>query len=653
MNEPLESYGLDSVMIVSMNRLLKPIFGQLSKTLFYEFDTLNALGEYLAAHYGDACQKWSGLKLTPEQSSTPAPAQKTQLQAQSAQSAQPASHQSQEPIAIIGLAGRYPGAQDIQAYWQNLKAGKDCITDIPPKRWSLDNFYEPVIDKAIAEGKSYLQCGGFIDGFADFDPIFFGISGRETHNMDPQERLFLTCSWQVLEDAGYTKASLQRKHQGRVGVFVGITKTGFNLYAPTLWAQGQGHVPRTSFSSVANRVSYLMNFSGPSLPIDTMCSSSLTAIHEACQHLKRNECEVAIAGGVNLYLHPSNYTELCSQRMLSPEGKCRSFGEGGNGFVPGEGVGAVLLKPCSQAKRDGDHIYALIKGSAINHGGKTSGYTVPSPNAQAQVIVEALTNAQVDPRTVSYIEAHGTGTQLGDPIEISGLTKAFEQKSDDPNISNDSQYGYCSIGSVKSNIGHLEAAAGIAGVSKIVLQMMHKQLVPSLHVQTINPNIDFEHTPFVVQRQLSTWQNPTLSVSGKRQQFPLTAGLSSFGAGGSNAHIILQQYQNNQSQTLDAHYPLIVLLSAKTVTELKTQAQNLRRHLERFATSYWDEQQLQRLCYTLQVGREAMPVRAITQVSDIDTLLARLEQLQTSNDETQASDWTLTPANQNQESLTI
>jgi acyl transferase domain-containing protein len=275
--------------------------------------------------------------------------------------------------------------------------------------------------------------------------------------------------WEALEDSGYTREQLASKYDGKVGVFAGITKTGFDLYGPELWRQGEPLFPVTSFGSVANRISYIMGLNGPSMPIDTMCSSSLTAIHEACEHIRKGECHMAFSGGVNLYLHPSSYVMLCSQHMLSKDGLCKSFGLGGNGFVPGEGVEVIQLKALSKAVEDGDHIYGVIRGTSINHGGKTNGYTVPNPIAQGKLIRSALEKAQINARTVSYIEAHGTGTELGDPIEIKGLTNAFEKDTKDT--------GYCAIGSVKSNVGHLEAAAGIAGVIKVLLQMKHKKLV--------------------------------------------------------------------------------------------------------------------------------------------------------------------------------
>ena len=619
-DEPLGNYGLDSIMIVSLNQLLAPIFGELSKTLMYEYETLAALGEYLLEDYAAECARWIGLD---EASPSAVAAPRTERRRVKRKRLKAAV----DDIAIIGLAGRYPGANNIDAYWERLKAGDDCISEIPDDRWAMEGFFEPDMEQAVAQGKSYSKWGGFIEGHADFDPLFFGISPREAQNVDPQERLFLTCCWQVIEDAGYTRQTLQSKHEGNVGVFAGITKTGYSLYGPALWDQHQEDFPYTSFSSVANRVSYLLNLTGPSMPIDTMCSASLTAIHEACEYLKREDCELAIAGGVNLYLHRSNYIALCGNRMLSIDGQCKSFGAGGNGFVPGEGVGAVLLKPLSKAEADGDHIYGLVKGSALNHGGKTSGYTVPSPNAQAQLIGRVLEKARVDARMISYIEAHGTGTELGDPIEITGLTKAFKAHSEA------GATGYCAIGSVKSNIGHLEAAAGIAGVSKILLQMKHQQLVPSLHAQTLNPNIDFAKTPFVVQHELAPWDKPQLEIDGESKTCPRMAGISSFGAGGSNAHLILQEYEAPQKQGLMdlGGQPALLVLSAKTPEQLIEQAKKLLDHAR---LHVFDDADILRLCYTLQAGREAMEERAATTINTPEQLREKLAALAQSTGET-------------------
>ena len=343
----------------------------------------------------------------------------------------------------------------------------------------------------------------------EFDPLFFRISPREAQLMDPQERLFLQTSYQALEDAGYDRSTIARDYGGSVGVFVGV------MYGEYQLLNGL-----SSYGSIANRVSYFLDFNGPSMAVDTMCSSSLTAMHLAVQSIQRGECRLAIAGGVNVSIHPAKYLTQAQLTMLSSDGRCRSFGKGGDGMTPGEGVGAALLKRLPDAIADRDHIYGVIKGTSINHGGKTNGYTVPNPGAQAQLVARALNEARINPRTVSYVEAHGTGTSLGDPIEVSGLTKAFRQNR----AGEQKQEQYCALGSVKSNIGHLESAAGIAGVTKVLLQMQHRTLVPSLHTEMLNPQIDFESTPFTVQRGASEWHRPVIEIDGVRKEYPRIAG---------------------------------------------------------------------------------------------------------------------------------
>ncbi|MGN9166787.1 SDR family NAD(P)-dependent oxidoreductase [Paenibacillus polymyxa] len=632
--EPLERYGIDSIMITQLNAKLAESFGELSKTLFYEYQTLRALAEYLVSEYAPECMQWVGMSLDKEQvEETAATARYAEEEStpvaetvatKSSRSyvkpvrscAEPGAEETREPIAIIGMAGKYPGSRDMNEYWENLKAGKDCVSEIPQERWKLEGFFHPDKEEAASHGKSYSKWGGFIEGFAEFDPLFFNIAPREALSMDPQERLFIEACWEAMEDAGYTREQLAVRHNSRVGVFAGITKTGFDLYGLDLWRKGAQIFPHTSFSSVANRISYLFNLQGPSMPVDTMCSSSLTAIHEACEHLYRGECELAMAGGVNLYLHPLSYVGLCANQMLSVDGQCKSFGKGGNGFVPGEGVGVVLLKPLSKAIADGDPIHAVIRGTSINHGGKTNGYTVPNPTAQGELIRSALERAGVHARTISYIEAHGTGTELGDPIEVTGLTQAFRKDTADK--------GFCAVGSVKSNIGHLEAAAGIAGIGKIVLQMKNRTLVPSLHAQELNPNIPFEQTPFVVQQELEEWKRPVVELDGETREYPRMAGISSFGAGGANAHVIIEEYVPEEQGPIcvTAHNPVIIVLSAKNEERLK---QQVKRLLSVIKKGEIKDSNLADAAYTLQVGREAMEERLAVIAESMPALVEKLE----------------------------
>ncbi|MEY4483621.1 MAG: hypothetical protein RL693_1073, partial [Verrucomicrobiota bacterium] len=613
--EPLERYGIDSIAITELNRRLESIFGEISKTLFFEHQTLGELSDYFVSQYPEACMKWVGANDAPKIAHGPQalPVADSLVEHRERVTTPQIEDAHQEPIAIIGLCGHYPQAETLDEFAQNLKAGKDCVTEIPPVRWPLEGFFHAHLEEAVAQRKSFGKWGGFLESFAEFDPLFFKISPREALGMDPQERLFLQAAWEVLEDAGYTRQVLEKRFGSNVGVFAGITKTGYNLHVSEMKRQGKLVYPHTSFSSVANRVSYFLNLRGPSMPIDTMCSSSLTAVHEACERLRRGDCVMAIAGGVNLYLHPDNYVELTALKMLSKDGKCRSFGKGGDGFVPGEGVGVVLLKPLSKALEDGDRIHAVIRGSHVNHGGKTNGYTIPNPNAQGSLIRETLNKAGVHARTVSYIEAHGTGTALGDPIEVTGLTQAFEKDTTDK--------GFCALGSAKSNLGHLEAAAGIAGLTKIILQMKHGCLFPSLHATELNPNIDFAKTPFMVQQKLTEWERPKVTLEGVTREYPRLAGLSSFGAGGANAHVILEEYIEPISNVVpQLKGPYLIPVSARNPERLMAYAKTLLSYVHHEL----EESLLANFAYTLQVGRETMDERLGMIVQSKAELIAQL-----------------------------
>ncbi|PWK14994.1 SDR family NAD(P)-dependent oxidoreductase [Tumebacillus permanentifrigoris] len=629
----LEDYGIDSVMIMQLTDELETVFGSLSKTLFFEYQSIQELTQYFLQSHPEQMKELLDLKDKPRAAAAPAqvtavaepkPAKgrargrKRSRFATASTASEPKAATSQD-IAIIGLSGRYPGAENLKQFWENLKAGKNSITEIPEDRWNHRLYYD---ERKNTVGKTYGKWGGFVDGVDQFDPLFFNISPREAEMMDPQERLFLQSAYEAIEDAGYTREGLNgvRDHDltGNVGVFVGVMYEEYHLYV----AQGKGQEQPFAIgghpASIANRVSYFFNFHGPSLALDTMCSSSLTAIHLACQSLLKKESEVAIAGGVNVSVHPNKYLELAQGSFLSSKGLCESFGAGGDGYVPGEGVGAVLLKPLAKAIADGDHIYGIVKGTAINHGGKTNGYTVPNPIAQAAVIGKALEAAGVHPRTMSYLEAHGTGTSLGDPIEIAGLSRSFKAYTTDNQ--------YCAIGSVKSNIGHCESAAGMSGLTKVLLQMKHGQLVPSLHSQILNPNIDFSQTPFVVQQELAEWKRPIIELDGQTREYPRIAGLSSFGAGGANAHVVIEEYiptaeASDSTLTITPQNPAVIILSAKTEERLQEQVKQL---LTAIREESYSDALLADLAYTLQVGREQMDERLGLIVESVAELEAKL-----------------------------
>src|SRR5581483_10740362 len=360
--------------------------------------------------------------------------------------------------------------------------------------------------------------------------------------------------------------------------------------------------------------SYLLNLHGPSEPIETACSSSLVAIHRALQVLHSGQCDMAIVGGVNTLVSPGVHISFSKAGMLCEDGRCKTFSAKANGYVRGEGVGMLMLKPLSAAERDGDHIYALIRGSAENHGGRTNSLTAPNPRAQADLIKAALTQAGVAPSTVSYIEAHGTGTPLGDPIEVQGLQTAFKELAQDGLPTQ-----YCALGSIKTNIGHLELAAGVAGVIKVLLQMKHRTLVKSLHCDEINPYIQLECSPFYIAQEQRPWD--ALKDDNGRE-LPRRAGVSSFGFGGVNAHVILEEYVTPPRPEAMPQPPVIVVLSAKDEERLKEQAAQL---LHAIKCEGFAQADLGSMAYTLQVGREAMGVRLACLVNTIEELKTKLE----------------------------
>jgi acyl transferase domain-containing protein/acyl carrier protein len=618
--------GLDSTHLLQLVKELENKLGeQLYPTLLFEYTTIKELTAYLEKNYAD---KYVGQHV--EHSVTPntypqteavesistvlKPVTKAALSTTPSFFPKPTQAIQGQEIAIIGISGRYPQAENLAVFWDNLKAGKDCIVEIPENRWDYRQYYDPDRNK---EGSTCSKWGGFIEDIDKFDALFFNISGREAEILDPQERVFLETVWQTLEDASYTRAHLASE---TVGVFVGIMWGHYQLFGAEESLKGHVIAPNSFYASVANRVSYFFNFTGPSLALDTICSSSLTSIHLACESILRGESTLAIAGGVNFTIHPSKYILLSQAQLLSSDGRCRSFAEGGDGYVPSEGVGAVLLKPLNQAIADGDSIYAVIKGSAINHSGKASAYTVPNPRAQANLILSTLQKANINPRTISYLEGQGTGTLLGDAIEVAGLTQAYQQYTQDKQ--------YCSIGSVKSNIGHAEAAGGMAGLTKILLQMKHKQLVSSLHCDQSNPNINFKDSPFFIQRQLTEWKQPIIQEDGEDKIYPRRAAISAFGATGANAHLILEEYEG--TQTVIEQTPQIIVLSAKNDKRLQAYAKKIIDFLtvaqseNRIGTSLF----LADFAYTLQIGREAMKERLAMVVSSLEAVKQKLTQYQ-------------------------
>ncbi|XXT21833.1 amino acid adenylation domain-containing protein [Sorangium sp. So ce429] len=484
-----------------------------------------------------------------------------------------------EPIAIVGMACRMPGASDPESFWELLRDGRDAIVEIPSTRWDVDGFYDPSPD---ARGKMYTRRGGFIDDVDLFDARFFGISPREAAYMDPQQRMFLEVSWEALERAGQAPDSLAGS---QTGVFVGVTTFDYaQLQSQRIAAAELDAYALTGNASTfaAGRLSYWLGLHGPSMSVDTACSSSLVAVNLACQSLRAGECTMAIAGGVNALLSPEVFVVLSKARMMAADGRCKTFDRAADGYVRGEGCGVVVLKRLSDALANNDSILALIRGSAVNHDGRSSGITVPNARAQQAVIRQALRAAGIAPAQVSYVEAHGTGTSLGDPIEASAVSAVLSEgrRRDDP----------VAIGSVKTNIGHLEAAAGIAGLIKVVLSMNNQQIPPSLHVQEVNPEIPLDELQLTIPTATTSWPS-----TGR----PRVAGLSSFGASGTNAHLVIEEPPAEQPaprEALRTHH--LLTLSAKSPEALAVLARRYHQHL----TSTRDES-LSDVCFTTSSGR--------------------------------------------------
>ncbi|MBD2601502.1 MULTISPECIES: hybrid non-ribosomal peptide synthetase/type I polyketide synthase [Microcystis] len=476
-----------------------------------------------------------------------------------------------EPIAIIGLGCRFPGADNPEAFWQLMRNGVDAIADIPPERWDIERFYDPT--PATAK-KMYSRQGGFLKNVDQFDPQFFRISPLEATYLDPQQRLLLEVTWEALENAAIVPETLAGSQSG---VFIGISDVDYHRLAyqsPTNLTAYVGTGNSTSIA--ANRLSYLFDLRGPSLAVDTACSSSLVAVHLACQSLQSQESNLCLVGGVNLILSPETTVVFSQARMIAPDSRCKTFDARADGYVRSEGCGVVVLKRLRDAIQDGDRILAVIEGSAVNQDGLSNGLTAPNGPAQQAVIRQALANAKVKPAQISYVEAHGTGTELGDPIEVKSLKAVLGEKR--------SLDQTCWLGSVKTNIGHLEAAAGMAGLIKVVLCLQHQEIPPNLHFKTLNPYISLADTAFAIPTQAQPWRTkpPKSGENGVERRL---AGISSFGFGGTNSHVILSEapvtVKNNQQngQKLIERPLHLLTLSAKNEEALKALVRCYQKYL--------------------------------------------------------------------------
>ncbi len=588
--------GGDSLLLTQVNKQLINVFNRdISITKLFKYPTINSLANYLKLESNE-----------PPDFPKYFPIQAAKACSQSTTANSPTKiNQNNSPpktsikgIAIIGMSGRFPGAKNIDDFWHNLRNGVESVSF-----FTEQELEQSGVEPAVLSDPSYVKAKAVLEDVELFDASFFGFSPREAEMMDPQHRFFLECAWDALESAGYDPDT----YEGGIGVYAGSSMSTyfFNLYS-TPRQIGSTYFYQAVIGNdkdyLSTRVSYKLNLKGPSVTVQTACSTSLVAVHQACRGLLNYECDMALAGGVSINVPHQAGHYYQEGGMFSPDGHCRAFDAKAQGMVIGNGVGIVVLKRLADALADGDSIYAVIKGSAINNdGSKKVGYTAPSVDGQAEVIAMAQALAEVEPETITYIEAHGTGTPVGDPIEIDALTQAFSRQTENK--------GFCAIGSVKTNVGHLYVAAGVTSLIKTVLALKHELLPPSLHFFEPNPRIDFANSPFYVNATLSEWQAGST---------PRRAGVSSFGVGGTNAHVVLEEAPIVETSGESRPSQLLVL-SATTSSALDTATKNLVEHLKQHPSLNFAD-----VAYTYQVGRKAFSYRRILVCDQLDDAVALL-----------------------------
>jgi len=622
-------YGMESVAITDFAESVGRRYGmELDPVLLYEHPNLRSLARYLLDGFPTKFQGRVGtgsasLPAAPFDVAPMSPIQPEALRTETRpecplQVAQ-AGDLSADAVAIVGMACRFPKSDDLSQFWENLAAGRNLVSEVPPGRWRWQDFFG---DPHVAENKTRSRWGGFLDHADTFDASFFKVSPREAELMDPQQRWILELVWAALEDAGCPPATLRGS---ATGVFVGVSNHDYQTLVGERHSRAESYTATGGqFSIIPNRVSYFFDWRGPSLAIDTACSSSLVALDAAVKAVQRGDCTAAIAGGANLCCVPGPYLSFDHAGMLSRDGRCKTFDRSADGYVRGEGAGVVLLKPLARAIADGDRIHAVIRATSVNHGGIANSLTAPNPGAQADLLVKAYRSAGVPPSTVGYVEAHGTGTKLGDPIEVAGLKKAFSELAGFFGELPATQ-PHCVLGSVKANIGHLESAAGIAGVIKTVLALRNRTIPGLVHFESLNPHIDLDGSPFRIATETAPWL-PIRDAGGRT--LPLRAGVSSFGFGGSNAHVVLEEWVGSAEPSApQAGKPELVLLSARNPERLADMAAEFERLASRLAAAGPGEPtrlSFPDLALTLRVGRDAMEYRLAALVEDPKELAMQL-----------------------------
>lgn len=612
-DENFMELGLDSIGAVKiMSNLSESFNKELYPTLIFEYQTPRSLAKYIEENYfvNNPQNEVSNLKVDET------------------------TKEAVKDIAIIGISLRIPGADNLDEYWNILNDGKVVIKDVCDKRWSSRDEYSAEKNSSY---KTYSKTGGFINGLYSFDPLFFGISPKEAEVMDPQQRIFLQVAYEALQSSGYAG----KYKTNEIGVYVGCEQNGYmehfsnyrnfkiieeKLSSSSYFKEAPFEVKQNimdtivevlkpselvadavagnGLNEVASRVSHCLNLMGPSLTVNTACSSSLVALHLACENLRVNPNQVAIVGGVNLNTNSIPFISMSKLNAISPSGKCRPFDKSADGMVLSEGVSAIVIKPLSKALEAGDNIYAVIKGSAINNDGHSQGITAPNPKGQAMAIEMAYKNAGINPETVDYIEAHGTGTPLGDPIEVKGMTDAFRKFTN--------KNGFCNISSVKGSIGHMLAASGLVSLIKVILAMKHNTIPKVVNFEEANVNINFENTPFIVAKKNLKWNR----ASG----IPLRAGVNAFGFGGTNAHIVIEEPPVKANRESEKTKIQLLQITAASEKSLKQVAKNLWTY-----TLNNEEHKLKDICATMNESQKQHSYKAAIVASCKEEFLKKLE----------------------------
>lgn len=603
----LADYGLDSVSIAQFIKKLNQAFKlEISPAVFFEYKTLDDLATFLIKE-GVTVTVTVEQKRKEETIINSIHTSEQVEQNITASTPEKVKAQDFSPtgdIAIIGMDGCFPDSSNLNEFWEHLKNGDCMIDNIPLERF---NWKEYIGDVSLPN-KMITKSGGFMEDVDCFDAPFFGISRHEAELMDPQQRLLLQTVWKTVESAGYAPSKLR---DSNTGIFVGVVNNEYYELLNEAGVEIEAHTSTGMARSILpNRISSYFDWHGPSEPVDTACSSSLVAIHRASQSIHSGECDMAVAGGINMLLTPKLFISFSKAGMLSEEGLCKTFDKNANGYVRGEGIGMILLKKLDKAILDKDNILAVIKGSGINHGGHANSLTTPNPNEQAKLMKSVWKRANISPDTITYIEAHGTGTPLGDPIEVNGIKLAC---SEYPIFRNRT-----GIGSVKSNIGHLESAAGIAGLIKVILAMRHQLLPATINYAELNPYIVLENSSLYIADKAKPWSTLT---DINNSIIPRRAGINSFGFGGANAHVLLEEFVEKDHSDISKNSPVLIVLSAKSQAALKRQAISLMNYLQETK----EQVNMFSLSSTLTVGRDQLPFRFAFVTAEISSLIQELE----------------------------